>query len=159
MLKSEYYKEATVEKLFQKHLSLLRNLIALGIIVFGLGAFCGEVWADDIYDVQITIQIPTEKHGGSKWDRLSGAPPDVYGMMLFPSGEHEIPLHQNTSTLSLSYKRVPLNPGDTILMELFDRDRFRNDDQIGKGTLTFEGQEVMKIQIGFALVTFHFVKR
>ncbi len=147
-----------MKKLWRYDPSWLGYVIFLGITVFCLGAFCTEVWADS-YDVRITIQIATEKHGGKKWDRLSGAPPDVYGKMLFPSGEHEIPLHKNTYTLSLNYQNIPLDQGDSLLIELFDRDRLRNDDHIGKGTLFFEGQEVMEIQIGFALVTFHFVNR
>jgi len=139
--------------------------ILLGVIISMLSvcSMYNSLSAFDIANVIITIEIDTEKSQGKKWDTINpwGVPPDVYGTIKFPMETHEIELHEDIYSLSLNYgsvdRRVKLNVGDSIYIELFDKDRGRMDDLIAKGNVVYNGDKVIETKIGFANIKIEFI--
>jgi len=132
-------------------------LLSVIIVVLSICPIDNKLSAFDVANVIVTIEIDTEKSTG-KWDKVNpwGVPPDVYGKIKFPLEEHDIKLHKDTYSLSLNYSSVKLNIGDSIDIELFDKDRGRMDDSIGKGNVIFNGDKVIETRIGYARIKIEF---
>ncbi|MGD9973176.1 MAG: hypothetical protein AB7S77_08965 [Desulfatirhabdiaceae bacterium] len=130
-------------------------LLIFLLMVFLLSDSLAEQWPQMV--VQITVD--TDKADGSRWDKWNpwGIPPDVYGQITI--GEKNVPVEYqaNTHLLILNLWDVSLDPGQSVDVMLWDRDRFRPDDQIAVGRFVYSGESRMEKRIERAVITLELV--
>ena len=131
----------------------MRSPLILASLAFFLFAAC-PVKAGVIPALVITVEIDKTKHGGFQWDHNpAGMAPDPHGSITIPGHKREIPAQENTYTLTCTFRDVQMETGDPIIFDLADRDRGRPDDEIARGSITWNGKERSTYRLGFATIT------
>lgn len=131
----------------------MRPLILLSILA-ALLVSASPASARMIESLVITVEIDKTKQGGFQWDHApTGAAPDPYGSITVPGSKHEVPVQMNTYTLTHTFSNVQMDDGDPIIFDLADRDRGRPDDEIARGSITWNGKERSTYRLGLATIT------
>ena len=90
--------------------------------------------------VLISIRISPVKSGTKKWDLFNGKP-DLKGLIRIGSSEYQIPLFENTLSLSSILNVKELKKGDKIEISIYDQDVIF-DELIGVYEITYNGSDL-----------------
>jgi|GEM_PF-2249743 len=135
-------------------------ILLAGTLAAFLWAGSGSVLAERWEKVVLTVLIDAEKRPDVNWDRITfwSPAPDVLGTVVFPDGPRNVELHPNTHALEETFYDVRLEKGDSVRVELRDKDFLTTDDPVASGTVAYEGKETVEIRIGAAWITLEFVR-
>ena len=141
-------------------MSKIKIIILLGMIIIGFIAIAEA--AQKPKTMVVSVEIDKYKRDGKEWDNIplaSSPPPDVYGTVRLPDGStKDIELHEDSYQLKVVIQDVDLKVGDLIHIELFDRDRGRQDDVIATGDVLYSGEREILENLGKARVKVTFLE-
>ncbi len=143
-------------------MSKVKTLIFVGALAMSFIASAANTNTQKPKTMVMSFEIDKYKRDGKEWDNIplaSNPPPDVYGKVTLPNDRTEdIPLHEDSYQLKIVIQDVELKVGDLVHVELFDRDRGRQDDVIATGDILYTGERETKENLGKATVKVTFLE-